>query len=236
MALKECNVGNIAPCYAQAGIWAGAGWLVSAEEGGFPAKDNYNGTGTNSGTVGDANWIQRGYEDFFPGNGTAVITGNKLRITANSGVGQYGKEIELDPHSGDFYISTVYSIVHFSPQGSGRSWCGLFVIINGTYYGIDRNRISSGDRYEVAQPSVISVPTTDTTNTLFIRRSGTTLEMGYGATVLRTIPGVTGTVTQILQRSLADGATDDDVVADYDDLTAVDAYGGTGNNLLVPTP
>jgi hypothetical protein len=228
---------GIMPCYQQAGIWAGVGWLVSAEEGGFPAKDNYNGTGTNSGTVSDTNWLRRGYTDFDGGGtGSVAIVGDKLRMTSDSGTGGFGQIFDLDPHAGNFYVSTEYSIVHFSQVGQGFSWCGLFVEVDGSLYGIDRNRTAGGDAYQVAQPSVITDPTTDTGGTFFARRSGATIELGYGTTVLGTVLGVSGTLTKILQRTIASGATDADIVADFDNLTAVDAYGGTGNNLLVPTP
>jgi len=154
---------------------------------GFPANDDFSGLGDNSGVVGDANWNRRWawQENAYTSYGTEptfTITGSKLNISTGAVSTNGELFIDFSFLTGDFTVSMDYEVVQMiGDDFPGSAGIGVGIIdSSNNYHFMNRIHFNFGGNYYGEGDSGISQATSDTANTLIVKRVGNNFSFCVG--------------------------------------------------------
>jgi len=230
MRWSETKVGT--PTYSVSGGALNVDIPDPAE--GIPISDTFTGTGTDSGSIGDATWDKRWTKTFASGDvASDSITGSNLVVTVNpSGTGgNQAVRYEINQssnHSGDFYFEVPLTVAGVDNPGGPSAY--LRLDIGGTLYIIGYQQDSNGNGWfwRVGGTSNTYDASLNGAKTLSIERTGSTITFRNGGASLGTATQ-SGTITRILLWAANTGGgtqITQDVTYTYGYIEALDAVGG----------
>jgi len=198
---------------------------------GWPASDDFSGSGCNSGVEDDDNWLLRGWHGSKDSAGVApTIASSNLRLDIGSGSGPSNSVLKNESinHPGDFTIgATGLSMSH---PAAGYYWFHIVAIIGGDRYqtGFQRhpNFPPKGHHFQYLGGDTRVASSSEAPSYKLVR-TGNTLSAYYGNTQIGTGISVSGSLTELWAYSVSEIQV---MTCTLDAISAVD---GSGNPVYI---
>ena len=200
---------------------------------GWPASDDFGGTGCNSGAISDQNWIARGYSTSGFGSGSISYVSNALRVetTATGSDATLNQVAGSMSHTGAFTLTAPFTnfvkaggstdhISYFRLYYSDGTWDGCLFFISGSNSGLVRLNKATGG-------SIESTGTPSSSGTVTISRDGSN---NIQATLWGVTLNYTGHAKTVDHIQLITSTSSAYGPIDWSSFTLVD---GSGSNIYI---